>query len=139
MYMEAYVSFDLFICSSETEKDKRLRGDFGTHLSTLRNRGMINDRFVDATVAKRPENATIFQDLDNADVIILLITPDFTNSPFCEQLTQRALGRWRRGTPVIPILLRPTDYEEAEFARLEMLPQDAKPVTEWQDQDTAFL
>lgn len=134
------MSFDVFICSSDVERDIRLRGDLGTHLGTLRNRGMINDRFVDATIAGNPENTTIFQDLDKADIIMLLITPDFTSSPFCQQITQQAMEKHKqKGTSVLPILLRPTDYEEAEFAKLEILPPEAKPVTEWQDQDTAFF
>ena len=39
---------------------------------------------------------------------------------------------------VIPIILRPVDWEAAPFGRLLALPTDGKPVTEWDNQDAAF-
>src|SRR5205823_14997415 len=39
---------------------------------------------------------------------------------------------------VIPIILRPVDWEEAPFSKLQMLPTDTKPVTSWSNLDAAF-
>ena len=39
---------------------------------------------------------------------------------------------------VIPILLRPTYWDGAPFAKLEMLPTGAKAVIEWSSHDKAF-
>src|SRR5437667_3825908 len=50
-----------------------------------------------------------------------------------------ALRYHRRGTAcVIPIILRPCDWQNAPFARLECLPLDGKAVTEWSDHDAAL-
>ena len=52
---------------------------------------------------------------------------------------QRALDRHVKGeATVIPILLRPVDWEGAPFARLQGLPIDLRPVTTWTNKDEAF-
>jgi hypothetical protein len=53
---------------------------------------------------------------------------------------QRAIQRHNEGTArVIPIILRPVDWKNTPFSKLQALPKDAKPVTQWGDLDTAFL
>lgn len=52
---------------------------------------------------------------------------------------QSALKRHHLGTyRVVPILLRSTDWEDAPFASLQMLPSDARPISLWPDRDEAF-
>jgi len=51
----------------------------------------------------------------------------------------RAMERHEAGEArVIPIILRPVDWEGAPFSKLQALPTDAKPVTSWDDSDEAF-
>ena len=53
---------------------------------------------------------------------------------------KRAMKRHEKGQAhVIPVILRPVDWQDEPFARLQALPQDAKPVTTWANQDEAFL
>lgn len=40
---------------------------------------------------------------------------------------------------VVPIVLRPVDWQDAPFGKLQALPKNAKPVTTWPNQDEAFL
>jgi len=42
-------------------------------------------------------------------------------------------------TRVIPIILRPCDWQSAPFGKLKALPTDSKPVTKHQTLDDAFL
>lgn len=52
---------------------------------------------------------------------------------------RRALERHKAGTcRVVPILLRPTYWEDAPFSSLQLLPTDARPITRWPDRDEAF-
>jgi hypothetical protein len=52
----------------------------------------------------------------------------------------RALEHHNQGTArVIPIILRPCDWHSAPFGKLQSLPKDAKPVTQWSNPDEAFL
>ena len=39
---------------------------------------------------------------------------------------------------MIPVLLRPVDWEGAPFARLQGLPIDLRPVTTWPNKDEAW-
>ena len=52
----------------------------------------------------------------------------------------RALNRFaRKETLVVPIILRPSDWNTAPFARIQALPKDAKPITLWSNRDEAWL
>ncbi len=52
----------------------------------------------------------------------------------------RAMERHETGEArVIPIILRPTDWQNAPFSKLHALPKDSQPVTIWENQDNAFL
>src|SRR5690349_4477995 len=76
-----------------------------------------------------------------AQVILLLLSPDFLASDYCYGVEmQRALARHAAGeAQVIPILLRPVDWENAPFASLQCLPRDARPITQWKNQDEALV
>jgi hypothetical protein len=52
-----------------------------------------------------------------------------------EQALQR---EQEKGVCVIPILLRPVDWQHAPFAYLRPLPSDATFLTEWSNLDRAF-
>lgn len=62
-------------------------------------------------------------------------------SDYCYDIEmQRAIARHNAGTArVIPIILRPCDWKDSPFSKLQVLPKDAKPVTQWSDRDAAFL
>lgn len=73
-------------------------------------------------------------------MVLLLISPDFMASDYCYSKEMlKALERERAGAcRVIPILLRPTDWEGAPFSHLQMLPTDIRSVTSWPNRDEAF-
>jgi hypothetical protein len=52
---------------------------------------------------------------------------------------QQALQRHEKGeSHVIPVLLRPVDWNQASFAHLECMPRNGKAVTKWANRDQAF-
>src|SRR5438270_6547102 len=81
--------------------------------------------------------------LNTAQIILLLISPDFMESDYCYNIEmKRALERHEaEKASVISIILRPVSWEDAPFAKLQVLPTDAKPVTSeaWYTQDDAFF
>jgi hypothetical protein len=79
--------------------------------------------------------------LNSAHVILLLISPDFMASDYCYSIEmKRALERHNAlEARVIPVILRPTDWERAPFGKLQALPTDRKPITRWSNRDEAFL
>jgi len=117
-----------------------LRNELDKHLGLLRNQGLIA-QWYDRDISAGTEWAKQIDDhLNTADIILLLISPDFIASDYCYSIEMnRALERHELGDArVIPILLRPVDWKDAPFSKLQVLPQDAQPVTTWKNQDLAF-
>ncbi len=78
--------------------------------------------------------------LDTAQIILLLVSPDFMDSDYCYgREMKRAMERHESGEArIIPILLRPVYYEGAPFEKFQMLPTNGKPITSWPHHDEAF-
>jgi hypothetical protein len=83
----------------------------------------------------------LMQRIDQADIIILLVTPAFLRSSFClGQEVRRALARHDAGlTRLIPVLLEPCAWQDAAFARIQGLPRGMEPVSNAPDQTAIFV
>jgi tetratricopeptide (TPR) repeat protein len=126
---------------SYAHEDENLRDELKKHLANLKRQGVITDWYDRDISAGKEWDEEIKKHLDSASVILLLISPDFMNSDYSNNVeVKRAMQRHEAGEArVIPIILRPVDWEGAPFSKLEALPNDAKPVTSWNDKDDAFL
>ena len=125
---------------SYSHKDEGLRKRLEEHLSVLRRQGVISgwhDRMIGAGQEWKGE---IDRRLESAQIILLLISPSFLASDYCYDIEmKRAVERHERGeATVIPIILRPCDWQGAPFGKLQGLPKDVKPVTSWKQRDEAF-
>lgn len=82
----------------------------------------------------------LHQHLESADIILLLISPDFLASDDCYDTEMgRAIERHKQGSArTIPILLRPVHWHNLPFAQLQVLPSNGRPITKWSDRDDAF-
>lgn len=131
--------FDVFI--SYARKDKKLRDRLAEHLSGLRNDGTINDWFDGDIVEGTEWEPELFDHLNTAQIILLLISSNFLASDFSYRVEMKqALARHDAGEArVIPIILRPSDWKNAPFAKIQALPTDARAVTTWSNRDEAFV
>ncbi|MBL8597374.1 MAG: toll/interleukin-1 receptor domain-containing protein [Devosia sp.] len=126
---------------SYSHADEGLRDQLEKHLTMLRRQGAI-ETWHDRRIAGGEDFATaIDQNLEDADVVLLLVSPDFLASEYCyEREMLRAIERHEKGSAVvIPVILRPCDWHGAPFGGLLAAPKDSKPVTQWPDLDAAFL
>lgn len=126
---------------SYARKDEQLRDKLFDHLGGLRSGGYIS-QWSDGQIVPGQEWAPeIIRRLDEADIILLLVTASFLGSDYIGRVELvRALERHRRGEAiVIPVILRPADWQTAGLEGLQALPKDGKAVSTWSDQDTAFL
>lgn len=76
---------------------------------------------------------TIQKYLNTAQVILLLISPDFMASDYCyKKELKRAMERHERGEAhVIPIIIRPVvHWKKTRFGKLQALPDDGRPITD---------
>jgi len=132
-------AFSVFI--SYAHEDEALLRQLETHLSMLKRQGLIAtwyDRQIDAGSDWANE---IDARLEQASLILLLVSADFLASNYCYKIEmQRALARHDAGQArVLPILARPVEWKGAPFARLQILPTDARPITSWTDRDEAWV
>lgn len=128
----------LFYCYAH--EDKALRDELEKHLSALKRQYRLTNWHDREILPGENWEQAIDHHLSTADIILLLISPDFMASEYCYgKEMQRSLERHRAGTCcVIPILLRPIYWEDALFSSIQMLPTDAKPVITWLNRDEAF-
>jgi O-acetyl-ADP-ribose deacetylase (regulator of RNase III) len=130
---------EIFI--SYAHEDETLRQRLGKALSSLRREGLITD-WHDRKIIAGSEWATeIDHHLDSARVILMLLSADFIDSDYCYGIEMtRALERHKTGDAcVIPVVLRAVDWTHSPLGKLQALPRNAKPITSWPDQDSAFL
>ena len=94
---------------SYSHKDEALRGKLETHLSLLKDQDVIRD-WHDRRIAPGTEwDGAISKNLEDAGIILLLISADFLASRYCRDVeVTRAMERHEAGTArVIPVILRP--------------------------------
>lgn len=139
--VEQFHSAPINVFISYSHKDDDLREEFVTHLANLKRQGKITAWHDRAIEAGEEWETQIKEQLETARIILLLISPPFMASDYCYDIEmQQAIKRHNEGTArIIPIILRPCDWKDSPFSKLQVLPKDAKPVTQWNDRDTAFL
>ncbi len=130
---------DVFI--SYSHKDRRsLEQKLLPGLSMLERRGKIS-AWYDGKIEPGTEwSAQIERSLNTAHMILLLVSADFLASDFCysKEMT-RAIERHNAGDArVIPIIVRPCDWKDAPFAKLQVLPTEGKAVTKWRPIDDGW-
>jgi hypothetical protein len=126
---------------SYSHKDESLRDALDEHLAILERQGLVqiwHDRNIGAGDEWRE---AIEEQLESADIILLLISASFIKSDFCWSIEMKqALKKQELGEAcVIPIIVRPVEWKAAPFGYLQVLPKDAKPVTVWSNRDTAWM
>jgi internalin A len=125
---------------SYSHKDEVLRDELETHLKLMQREKLIsawNDRRI---FPGEEWDRKIDENLEKADIILLLVSADFIASDYCFDIEMnRAMERNKnKETVVIPVILRDYEWHSAPFGKLQALPRDGKPVTLWSDRDTAW-
>jgi TIR domain-containing protein len=118
-----------------------MRSKLSDHLGGLRHGGYIKDWSDGQIVPGQEWGPEIIRRLEEADIVLLLVTSSFLGSEFIGRVElAKALERHRRGAAiVIPVILKPADWESAGLAGLQALPKNGKAVSTWSDHDAAYL
>ena len=135
--------FRTFISFShhDTELCKKLIA----HLSTLvHDEGLIK-LWWDRDLRDGEWDPEIMNQLDAADVILLLVSAEYIDSENCRKEYVRAMERYealKKGADdtaiVVPVWLRDCDYGKAKFGKLNSLPAGNRSIDKWPNQDEAF-
>jgi hypothetical protein len=130
----------LQIFCSYSHKDEKYRKELETSLAALRMQGLVHvwhDRLIEPGTDWSKDINT---NLEQAQVIVLLVSADFVASQYCMGVEWKRAEKLERdkGARVVPILVRECDLEGTPLARLQWLPSGAKPVKKWSDRDSAW-
>jgi hypothetical protein len=126
---------------SYSHRDRSFVDELTSHLRLLQRQGIVH-LWADSEITAGQEwRSAIEEELEKADVILLMVSANFLASDFCWGVElKRALERHHKGTAVvIPVLLRPCLWQEAPFSRLQAVPRDAKPIASHRDTDQAWV
>jgi tetratricopeptide (TPR) repeat protein len=122
---------------SYSHRDEELCERFLVHLRQLHREGLI-ESWHDRRIAPGSGwGGEIDDALNSADIVILLVSPDFLASDYCNDVElTRALERSQKGEArLVMVILRPCDWQTSRFAVFQALPKEGKPVVDWNTLD----
>jgi hypothetical protein len=125
---------------SYSHADEAIKDELLKHLSPLKRLKLIDDWHDRQLKAGEEWDRSISKNIENADIILLLVSIDFVNSNYCYDIElDKALElHEKKKATVIPIVLRKCLWHHTPFAKLQALPKDAKAVSTWSDRDEAL-
>ena len=118
--------------------DRSYLEQWEAHLRPLAQAGVLTVWSESHILAGAAHQQQIDAHLDQADLIVLLLSADFFSSDDCIALMHRALQRQHSGAHVVPLLLRPVEWHASPLASLSCVPSNGLPVTVWTNRDAAF-
>lgn len=120
-----------FSYATSAPKDRNLFAKLTTHLITLKRQHLIDEWYDSAISIGNDINQIIESYLSSVDIIVLLISADFLASKRCYEVEmQRAIELSKAGAiRLIPVLLRPADWEASPLNQYSPLPPDGTPIS----------
>jgi hypothetical protein len=125
---------------SYASKDDSFREALQIRMAMLERQGLVTMWHFRQLEPGVEWDAEIRKQLAASQLILLLVSPDFLSSRYSwDEEVRVALKRHAEGSArVVPIILRPCDWMHEPLQRLQALPRDGKPITQWPDPDEAW-
>lgn len=126
---------------SSAPADDAFREQLSAHLQPLVHQGALTEWHEGLMPAGSDMVQERHRAWQSADILLLLLSADYlASSTFNHDEIQQALERHRSGhLLIIPLLLRPCDWQSTLVAHLQCLPRNGKPITQWDDRDEALF
>lgn len=85
-------------------------------------------------------DSKIMAELETADIILMLVSRYMLATDYIyEKEMKKAIERAEKGEAVfVPIMIRDCDWNDSPFAKFNILPSKAKPVSDYADQEKAW-
>jgi hypothetical protein len=126
---------------SYAHADEKYVNELRKDLKLMERNGLIRSWYDRALIAGEKWEARILEELNDADIIVCQISRDFLNSDFCV-LTEldKAIQRKEAGeSELVAYLLEHCGWKEVpKLSGFQMLPQDAKPLSEWKGKQDKY-
>jgi len=121
--------------------DENHKNNMEISLNLLKNKNLLEDWSDRNILAGQKLSERIKTKMQDSNIIVFLISPDFLNSPACIkewELAKDMLERDQNKT-LISVIVRDCPWQDFDdMAEYLVLPTDGKPITEWSNQDTAW-
>lgn len=125
---------DISIFISYSRTDEKLRKELAKHLIPIRGIRTWTDLMIEPG---DNWHERINTNIDDCDIVMMLLSADFLASDFCK--TEYARAR-EKGKVILPVVMRPCLWQnDIDITNIQVLPKDGKPLTVWEDQDSAYV
>ena len=134
--LDTFESLTVFI--SYSHYDEIHKNDLVTRLKGIQREFEHLKWWDDRQMVSGEWETQILEELERAEITVLLISPDFIASDYCfnKEMEAALLKYHEKGHVVIPIIVRHTDgWNRHEIGKLQALPKDAEPLDKWENPD----
>lgn len=131
--MKAFISY--------SHIDKAMLDKLEIHLANLKREHLLSSWTDKELIAGTSLDKEILHNLTSSDLFIALISPEYIASYYCyEKEFNQALEMFKGGKiTIVPIIVEPCEWDKTPFRDFKALPADGKPISDWQNINTAFL
>ena len=125
----------LFI--SYSHNDDGSRKELDKWLINLRDAGLINEWYDGNLIAGDPITKNISQKMNDADIILLMLSQDYLASQSCKEEMNYALSLCQK-KQIVSIVLKVCTWQDTSCKDLLALPKDGKPISDWPNGEEAW-
>jgi hypothetical protein len=120
--------------------DRKYYEQLVASLSVLETEGVISSWAFDEILPGAEWDREIRHHLEEAELILFLVSKNFLASPSCRQEYLWAVQQTEQtGKIVIPVIISPCPWNETVLGRYQALPKDGVPIDTYSNQDEAWL
>lgn len=124
---------DAFMCYAPSE---RAHAETLAHaLVSLETAGSLALRWDPEATAGSRFTETVRDRIENADLVLLLMSKAFLGSNFCQDQMNHAIDR---DIHVVPVVLESCDWMKTPARRPDSLPRDGNPLSTWKNPADAY-
>ena len=112
------------------------------HIAPLLRNGTISIWSDHQILAGQPLDSEIKANLAIADLFLLILSPSYLASDYCMNVElAHAISRQHSNkVKIVPIIAESCKWNSIpDLKRLKIIPKDAKPISKWSDQNSAFV
>ncbi len=123
------------------DEDSNFADKFYTNLYSLIRGGFITLWYEKMIMASELRAKKVNKHLNEADMIVLLMSGNFFASDYCDELLEKAIEREKQeNVIIIPVLIRYCTWEISKLANYEVLPKNKEPISsnQWNSQEQAI-
>ncbi len=139
MPLDANLIRPIAVFFSYADEDKTFLEDLLRHLNSLVREGLIRCFHRSHIPLGGAWREQVRKDMQAADIVLLLVSSYFIASDYCfQEEILPVMKRYKNGEArIIPVILRPVEWEQLAFGGLKSLPE-GKAVSMWSNQEEAL-